>query len=389
VKILIIHNQYIYLGGEDKVVENEISLLRQHGHVVQTLIFNNDNLSEANPARKLKQGLNALFNFESRKRVQASIAEFGPDVIHVHNLFFNASPSVLYSVGKKIPIIFTLHNFRLVCANGVFLRDGKPCELCLKKVMPLDGIRNRCYRQSLTETALLTSITSLHKVLNTWNKKVDKYICLTEFAKKKILASSLQLSPEQIEVKPNFVRDPGCNLEEREDFFLFVGRLSREKGIDVLLESARQGNYHLKIIGEGPEQHKVIEAAKVNPRIEYLGYQQFPVILTYLQRCLAILVPSIWYEGFPVTIVEAFAAGTPVIASDLGSMAVIVQDHSNGFLFEAGNYLQLNEKIDYLLANKQALKSLNMNARQAYLDNYCPEKNYQRLMEIYQSVLNK
>ncbi|RYG03413.1 MAG: glycosyltransferase, partial [Chitinophagaceae bacterium] len=251
-RVLFIHNRYKFAGGEDVAVEMESSILQSYGHAVETLIFDNTEISGF--VSKIKTGISSIYNRESAARVKACIKVFNPDVIHVHNLFFLASPSVLYAAKKSgIPVVFTLHNYRLICANALLLRENKVCELCVNQTYPTAGIRYKCYRNSAPETALVTAVTSIHKFRNTWNEQVDKYIALTEFGRTRFENSSLKATKGKIQVKPNFIRDPGEGQHEREPFYLFVGRLSVEKGVEVMLNAfSGMPNREIRIVGEGP-----------------------------------------------------------------------------------------------------------------------------------------
>src|SRR5437762_4639584 len=310
-KVLFIHNRYQQAGGEDVAVEAESRLLQEKGHQVQTIVFTN----AAHPGifEKAGAGWKAIYNGDTYRVIKKRIQEFRPDVVHVHNLFFVASPSVLFAADRlKIPVVLTVHNYRLVCANALLLRNNKPCELCVGKTFPLYGIRYRCYRSSMAETALVTAVTGIHKILGTWQKKVTRYVVLTEFAKSKLSNSSLHLQPGKFIVKPNFIADPGEGSARREDFFLFVGRLSKEKGVLLLLQafSAMPGS-RLVIIGEGPEKEFLQQQFANAVNVTFAGKLNKEEVLETMKISKALIFPSIWYEGLPFTIIESFATGTP------------------------------------------------------------------------------
>ncbi|HYJ37499.1 MAG TPA: glycosyltransferase [Chitinophagaceae bacterium] len=390
-RILFIHNQYQQAGGEDVAVAMEAGLLKVNGHEVRTIIF--QNINPTSGFDKLIKAGQAIYNPSAYRQVKKEIDDFGPDLIHVHNLFYVASPAVLFAASRlKIPVILTLHNYRLVCANALLLRDGRTCELCVNKTVPLSGIRYRCYHHSMAESAVVTAMSSIHKIIGTWKQKISLFILLTEFAKSKFAASSLKVSPNRLVVKPNFIPDPGVSSEvEREEFFLFVGRLSPEKGIENLLQAfAALPRQRLVIIGEGPEGPSAKARYLGATNITFMGKMEKEIVLSHMKRCRALVFPSTWYEGLPFVIIEAFATGTPVIASRLGAMAELINDGYNGYHFEAGNSIDLQKKIELLLQTEtEKRKRLYENARTTYLDKFHPRILYQTILSIYENVINE
>ncbi|WP_448528502.1 glycosyltransferase family 4 protein [Raineya sp.] len=385
-KILQIHNRYTKKGGEDGVVEAEKNLLLANNHSVEQLFFEN---SAIQGLEKLKIFYKSLYNWEAQKIVREKIKTFQPDIIHLHNLFYVASPAVLYEAHRqKIPVVQTIHNFRLICAGSLLLREGKVCEICTQKTFPLAGIQYKCFQNSAIKSAQLTMVTGLHKWLGTWKNKVDAYITLTEFVKNKLIQSSLHLPNEKIFIKPNFTYDKGfATAEQRQDFFLFVGRLSQEKGVRILLEASKTYEFKLEIIGGGEQENLVRAYASSNPNIIYHGFQGQDFIFAKMKACRALLFPSVWYENMPLTILEAFSTGTPVIISDIDNLNEIVTDQHNGLHFRTGNSQDLAQKIQ--LFQQNSFSHFYTNARKTYENLYSPEKNYQRLMQIYESVLQK
>ncbi len=392
-KILIIHNKYIKYGGEDTTVEVETNLLLKNGHHVETLFFDNKNIVGI---EKLKLIYSIFYNNHSAKLLAEKIKTFQPDIIHVHNFFYLASPSIFYVADKyKIPVVQTLQNYRLICAGALLLRDEKVCEICVKQKLPLAGIKHKCFNNSVLQSAQLTLMTSLHKYLGTWKNKITTYICLNEFAKHKISSSSLQIPLDQIAVKANCTEDIGYQQDnaKREDFYLFIGRLSKEKGIDILLDAAKIGDFKLEIIGDGDLRELVEKAAQTHPNIIYHGFQQKYFITNKLKTCKALIFPSIWYEGMPLTILEAFSAGTPIIASDIDNIRDIVENNYNGLHFKYGNATDLAEKIRYFEDdfhnNFQSIAHLYTQARLTYEQKYTPEIIYKQLIAIYEQAIQK
>ena len=386
-KILIIHNKYKHYGGEDVAVELESSILRKNRHEVEILYF--DNLPIHSRISGIGSALRAIYNFSSSRKVSKMIRQFRPDIIHIHNLFFIASPSVIYAAHKyKVPVILTLHNYRLICANALLLRDNQICELCTQKKFPLSGIRYKCYRNSAIESALVTSITGIHKLFNTWQNKIHTYITLNEFSRAKLLHSSLNIPAARMITKPNFVPDPGEGSMKRENFFLFAGRIVKEKGVYVLAKAfSNMPEHKIIIIGDGPEKDLLQAQFKSYPNIFFEGQMEKKMVTGYMKRCHAFICPSIWYEGAPLTIIEAFATGTPVIASRLGSMAESITDGFNGLHFTAGDADDLCAKIRLLVKETENNSLLYQNARQTYLEKYHADIHYNAILKIYENAV--
>ena len=386
-RILFIHNKYKQYGGEDVAVELETSVLLEKGHEVKTLFFENDQIIGF--FSKLRAAFAAVYNFSSARKASNAILQFKPDIIHIHNLFFIASPSILYAAYKhKVPVVLTLNNYRLVCANALLMRNNKICELCIRKKLPFSGIKYKCYRNSSAESALVTIITGLHKLITTWKNTVSAFVALNEFSRSKFLNSSLQIPAAKLIAKPNFVRDPGEGNDVREDFFLFVGRIEKEKGVHVLAEAfvGMPGN-KIIIIGDGPERNLLQEKFRSYENISFIGQMRKQQLNDYMKRCKAFICPSIWYEGTPLTIIEAFAAGTPVITSGLGSMAESVSDGFNGLHFTAGDANDLCKKVRLFIERTENCTIMYKNARQTYLDKYHEDIHYNSILKIYEKVI--
>ena len=366
-RVLLIHNFYQQPGGEDAVFAQETALLRQHGVDVETLTFTNDQF-DGTLSGNLRSSAKSFYNPESARRTRETIDRFRPDVVHVHNLFYTASAAVIRVAKQRgVPVVMTLHNYRLVCVNGLLMREGKiPCETCLTQTTPLAGIRHACFRDSVWQSAQLSLITTLHKLTGIW-RSVDRFIMLTNFARQKILESSLQLRPEQVVVKPNFVFDPGpADAGQRQSFFLFAGRLSAEKGIATLLDAARCNTLPLTIAGSGPLATEVTKVAGELAHVNYIGWQSRSNVLVLLKNCRALVVPSVWYEGLPTIILEAFATGTPIICSDQENLNQIIQDGKTGLLFKTGNGADLSRIMVNFNQQPELSKQLANNSRQQY-----------------------
>jgi len=387
-KILLIHNKYQFPGGEDSVFESEKNLLENHNHIVRTLFFDNKDIDSL--AKTIKLVYQLIFNKKSKKKVEDIIKEFKPQIIHVHNFFYVASPSIFFAASKnKIPIVVTLHNYRLICSGSLLMRDAQPCELCVNKIFPIEGVKYKCHRESKIATIQLTLTTGIHKIMKTWNNKVSLYVALTEFARNKFLNSSLNLLPEKIVVKPNSVNNFECsNFHERENIFLFVGRLSIEKGIEVVLKAFENKNTILEIIGDGPMKNTVESICNNNANIKYLGYRDQAFIISKLKKCQALIVPSICFENLPTAILEAYSTGTPVIISDISNLNELVTNKFNGLHFRTNDSIDLYRVIKDLMENILQYQPLYLNARNTYLEKYTPEINYKRLIGIYEKAIS-
>lgn len=387
-KVLLIHNKYQHAGGEDLVFEMESGLLRDHGHVVEKVIFDNHDIRDW--FSKLTAGVGIIYNRQSAKALEKRIREVEPDVIHVHNFFPLASPSVLFAAKRfNIPVVVTLHNFRLICPSGVFLYHDKIYNRSLHSVFPLDAIVKGVYRNSVIDTAAVALMASFHNLAGTWKSKVDRFIILSHFAKNTFRESKVGIHDWQFAVKPNFAEDHGEGGPTRDNFYLYAGRLSSEKGIGLALESAAAFGFNLVVVGDGPLRGEVQRYVARYSNIRWFGFQPKGCVISLLKQCRALLVPSVCYEGFPLAVIEAFSTGTPVIASRLGSLAEIITDNVNGLHFTAGDKDDLFSKVSMLETQPTVCELLGYNARQTYLWHYTPEKNYQMLMNIYHDVMER
>ena len=318
-KILFIHNKYQQKGGEDTVFEQELELLGQ-SEQVRSLTFQN-----FSGGKGVVQFLLSAWNVFSAGKIKKAIRDFQPEVIHVHNWHYAVGPLVVRIAGKRnIPVVLTIQNFRLLCPSATLLYKGALFMDSVQASFPWTAVKKKVYRNSYFQTWWLACVIWIHKKIGTW-KMVDRFIVQTDIAKNVFISSSLGVAENQFSIKPNFIKDPGLVPVEREDFFLFIGRLAEEKGIDVLLDAFKDKSADLYIGGDGPLQEKVIAACNENPRIHYLGLLDKKAVRDLMGRCSTLIFPSIWFEGMPMTLIEAFAVGTPVIASDLGAMASMIR----------------------------------------------------------------
>lgn len=383
-RILSVHSRYKIRGGEEEVFEAEIDLLRQKGHFVDVYEDNNariDKLTKANLA------LRTIWSQEAYQAVSDRLSAKAYDVVHVHNFFPLISPSIYYAAkAKSVPVVQTLHNYRLICPNGLFFRQGKVCEDCLGQSIPWSGAWYGCYRENKAASTTTVGMLSIHRAIGTWNKLVHKYIVLTEFAKQKFIQGGLPAN--KIVVKPNFVASKPQIGFGQGGYMLYVGRLSVEKGLDVLLSAwgLLPNKIPLKIVGDGPLSEQVVEVTKRLPQIEWLGRKPIEEVYNLMGEAIAVIIPSKWYETFGRVATEAFAKGTPVIASNIGAIAELVDSGRLGLCFAPGNARDLASKIQWLMESPEKLAPMRIEARREFEAKYTAEINYRQLIAIYKTL---
>jgi glycosyltransferase involved in cell wall biosynthesis len=386
-KILSVHNSYQLPGGEDQVFAQEADLLRSHGHQVLLYQASNDQVTGTNPLVLLG---NTIWNRQIHHELRALMQREKPDLVHVHNTFPVISPAAYYAAKEEgIPVVQTLHNYRLLCPAATLFRDGHVCEDCVGKRIPWPGMVHSCYRGSRLATAAAAAMLATHNFKQTWNESVSVYIALTDFARSKFIEGGLPAA--KIVVKPNYLQtDPGPG-EGNGNYAFFVGRLTPEKGISTLLEAWRQiGNeLPLAIAGDGPLASEVEKASREMESVTWLKWLPRAEILQRMKDASVLILPSTWYEGFPMILAEAYAVGLPVIASNLGSMSSIVDHQRTGLHFAPGNADDLVEKVRWLRSHPAAAGSMRAQARLEYETKYTAEGNYAQLLNIYESVLGR
>lgn len=384
-KILIVHNYYQIPGGEDTVVANEKQMLEEHGHDVTLYSRNNSELKTMGKLQKLLLPFSTIFNLRTYREIKKIIKEKKIDIVHVHNTLNLISPSVYYAArSMRIPVVQTIHNFRLLCPGATFYRDGHICEDCVQHGLKC-AVKHSCYRGSKIQTLACVISTQIHRMTGIYGK--INYICLTEFNKKKLLELK-QIKEEQVFVKPNFVESIGEFVpeEKRKDQFIFAGRLDKLKGIDILLKAWKQmGENAPKLIvcGTGPMEEWCKEYVTENGlNVELRGFVPNEETRKLIAYSRGLILPTQWYEGFPMSIVEAFSVGTPVICSDLGNVGSIVEEGISGCKFRAN---AVNELI-------QAVKKchgLYVQTKKVYQKKYSVEKNYELICSIYKAIYRR
>lgn len=375
-KILIVHNEYQHRGGEDSVVEAESQLLREHEQLVMVYRRKNSEIIGKTP---LEIASDTLWSRRTTEDLTAIFADFKPDVVHAHNTLPLVSPSLYWVANRaNVPVVQTLHNFRLVCPQALLLRDGRICEECIGKV-PWRAIQHKCYRGSTAQSAAVAIMVQAHRWAGTWSKKISLYIALNEFCRQKFIDGGIP--SHKIRVKPNFIDMPGRPFESDRQGFLFVGRLSEEKGVKVLIETAPHlaPGLRIRVAGSGPSESEVQNL----PHLILLGALNQTDVYREMSSASALILPSIWYENFPRTIVEAYALGLPVIASRLGAMASLIRDRETGLLFEPGDPKDLAAKVNWATQNPDLMREMGRRARLEYETNLTAETNILQLLAIY------
>ena len=386
-RVLLVHNYYLEAGGEDAVFKAESELLKKKRYTIVAYTDHNKRLKNA---KFFKIATNAIWSRETYLKIHNLIRGKKPEVAHFHNTFLRISPAAYYACKEAgIPVVQTLHNYRLICPGALLFRKGRVCEKCVGKFIPWPGVVYGCWRNSRAGTALVATMLVVHRLLKTWTEKVDVYIALTEFARKKFIEGGLPA--EKIVVKPNFVYpDPGPKDFRAGDYALFVGRLSPEKGLFTLLKAWRKvKNIPLKLAGDGPLRENLenfLVRNDLGGKVEFLGRRPREEVIQLMHRARFLVFPAEVYENFPMSIAEAFATGLPVIASRLGAMVELVDEGRTGLLFEAGNPEDLAAKVEWAWTHPQEMAEMGREARREYEAKYTAERNYEMLMEIYRRV---
>ena len=380
-RILIAHNFYQHLGGEDVIFDAEAKLLESRGHEVVRYTVHNDQVKTMGKAALLAA---TFWNRKAAGEIGRIVAERKIDVAHFHNTLPLISPAA-YSAARNAgaAVVQTLHNYRLLCANALLLRDGRACNDCVGKALPLNGIVHRCYRGSVAASATVALMVAAHRLLGTWKNQVDLFIATSQFSVRKFIEAGLPA--DRVVFKPNFVEcDPGQEAGAG-GFALFVGRLSPEKGLDTLIDawSRLKNPPKLKIIGDGPMADLIANA----PGVEWLGRQPAQVVYDTIGQASLLVLPSRCYETFGRVVAEAFAKGTPVIVSEGGAMAEMVDSGRTGMLFKPGDAQDLVRAVEAMFSDPSRLAAMRSEAHQQYLKLYTAESNYDQLVSLYNQAL--
>jgi glycosyltransferase involved in cell wall biosynthesis len=376
----MLHNRYLIPGGEEQSCAAEVTLLRDYGHEVELVEEDNRRVDQLGKART---ALRTVWSRESYRRIDEKLRHGNFDILHVQNFFPLWSPSIYYAASRNhVPVVQTLHNYRLMCVNSLLFRDQHVCEDCLGR-LPWRGVLHACYRDSRLASAVVAGMISTHKLAGTWRNRVAIYIAVSEFAREKYVAGGFP--QEKIMVKPNFIHPTPEPGQGGGGYALYVGRLSPEKGIAAMLESWKTARnpIPLKVVGEGPLSGLIMEAGRMCPKIEYVGSRLFSEVMDLMRNAEFLVFPSEWYETMGRTIMEAFAVGTPVVASSIGPPNTMVVSGETGFHFKPGNVSELRERVEWCSHNIGALRELRKAARKAFEAKYTGVANAERLVDIY------
>lgn len=391
--ILQVHNRYKITGGEWTVLNQEYDLLKKEHSVDRLIVDNTEKLDTL--FNKLKLIFTTHYNHQSKEMVREKIRKTGAEIMHVHNFFPLLSPSIFEASQEEgIPSVMTLHNYRLIYPNGYLMHDGKIDERSIHGSAyscVLEGV----YRNSMLQTAVVAHMIEYHRKRDTWAKNVDCLICLTEFAKAKFVEAGIP--GEKMRVKPNFVDDAFRRknlsemIDQKDDYYLFIGRISEEKGIRTLVNAwntwKSATSPQLLILGEGPLKKELQKKSQDNTKISWLGFVERVRVLEILSKAKALIFPSEWYEGMPMTILEAYSAATPVISTNIGSQGEIVHHKRTGLHFEPGKEQSLVETLEHFESINNEHKDMSLAARREYEEKYTPEVNREMLLSIYREFV--
>ncbi|MGC2322265.1 MAG: glycosyltransferase family 4 protein [Terriglobales bacterium] len=384
-KIILVHNSYQLPGGEDVVFEQELQLLRSRGNQVIVYHRSNSEIEQYSGLQRLCRASALIWAKDTRDEMACMIRRERPQLVHIHNTFFMISPSV-YSAcwDAGVPVVQTLHNYRLLCPAANLLRKGQTCEECMGGTF-LPSVVHGCYRGSRAASAMVALALTVHWAKNTWTRMVDCYIALSEVAAHKFVEGGLPA--HKLVVKPNFVHpDPGVRKDSG-DYALYVGRLSSEKGTDTLLEAWKhvRSRVPLLIVGDGPLRESYLKD-QCDSRVTFCGLLPRAEVLKVLKRARFLVVPSRCYENFPMTIVEAYACGVPVIGADIGAIRELVAHGRTGLLFRPGDSEHLAKSVEWAWSRPTDLKHMGNECRAEFGLRYSAERNYQLLLGIYGRV---
>jgi len=394
VKIIVVHNSYQQPGGEDFVFDQERQLLAERGHTVVAYRRSNFEVESYKGFKRLSLARRTIWASDTRREFADLLRREKPDLVHVHNTFVMISPSIYAACGELgVPVVQTLHNYRLFCPTATFFREGKVCEECVDHSL-LRGVVHACYRKSVTATAVTALMLAVHRQAKTWTTGIDSYISLTKFSRDTCVRAGLPA--EKVYVKPNFIHpDPGLGTGKG-DYAVFVGRLSPEKRVSTMLNAwsrlAERGiSIPLWVVGGGPERLE-LEAEAVQRKLTHIVFKGLlprPETIASIRGARFLVFSSEWYENFPLTILESFASGVPVVSSRLGAMQEIVEDGRTGLHFTPGDADDLAAKVEWVWNHPEQMRAMGRAARGEYEAKYTADKNYEALMEIYRHTLMK
>ncbi|WP_434130532.1 glycosyltransferase family 4 protein [Methylocaldum sp. GT1BB] len=388
-RVLLAHNFYRSSApsGEDSVYTNERALLEREHEVIAFERFNDD-IDESSLAKKVRLAVDGAWSEKIYREIIALIQKTKPEIAHFHNTFPLISPSAYAACRDQgVPVVQTLHNYRFICPNALLMRNHQPCEDCLGSRLLLPALRHRCYRGSLLATGAQVWTVVSNRWRGTYAKLVNRYVALTRFAVPRLIAGGL---PEnRIEVKPNFLPDPPVCGRGDGGYALYVGRLSEEKGVQTLLDAWRSiPELPLKIVGEGSLRSRLENQVRQDgSNVEFLGFQGRSTVIDLVCRAALQVIPSECYEGFPLTLLEAYSCGTPVLVSRIGSLDELVKEGETGFKFQPGSSEDMVFQIKQLLKNPRLLIFMRERCRAIFEAKYTAEINIAEINKIYQHAI--
>lgn len=378
-RILVVHNRYQVRGGEDAVVEQEVASLRRAGQSVETLFLDNDGILTATD--KLRTAWEAAYAPRGIAAVLEATRAFRPDVVHAHNVFPRISPGMHAAVrATGTATVQTLHNFRVTCANGILMRDARPCEDCVGG-SPYQAVRHACYRGSRLGSLAVARMIDVHRRAGTWTRDVDRFIALTDFARSRFVAAGLP--GDRIRIKPNGLADPGTGPDGPRAGILYVGRLGPEKGVAPLVEAARRTRAPLSIIGDGP----LADLVRGVPNLTYLGPRDRDGVRAAMRAAEAVVVPSLCYEGLPMVIAEAFSVGTPVVVSRIGALPDLVAEGVTGLHATPGDPDALARAFDRIVDAPEEARAMGRAGRGVYEREWTEASVTARALPIYREAI--
>ena len=379
-KILQVHNYYTNPTGDDAVVQEEYDLLVRHGHEVIQFTKSNVILQEAGFMTKLGIATSLKSSGSVGLEFKSFLTRHKPEIVHVHNIYPLITP-VVFEICKEqnIPVVQTLHNYRLLCVNTLFYRQGQICEDCMTKGLN-EGVKHKCYNNSRLQSYLMASSLKYHRKLDSWNRNVDAFICLSVFAKTKFIKGGIHKN--KLFIKPNFVAATAATIEYQ-NFWFYAGKLEQQKGLDDFLEIVQESpNENFKVAGF---VHDSTIFANL-PNVEYLGQLTREGVMRYMAKCKGLLFLSRMYEGMPMTIIEAYAHKKLVLARNIGAMTEMVKDDYSGTLFN-----EVEELKEKLIAynDMEKCKQQGLYAHGLYKDNYSEGKALKNLLSIYNLAISE
>ncbi len=383
-RILIIHNQYQHIGGEDFVMRQEMDILLKD-HEVELYSVKN-----VKGVKGYLQYLRYPINWSETQKIRRKIEAFKPDIIHIHNMHYALGPLFILHLKKLgIPMLMTLHNFRLICPSATLFYDGNIYLESIKSNFPWNAVKKRVLENSYIKTFWTAFTYWLHRKLGTFNL-IDQYVVLSDFSKRIFKESSFPVSIEKFVVKPNFVVQTAPDSIVDDQSFIYIGRLSEEKGILPLLHAWKATNYPLKIFGTGPLQSEVEQICKHSSNIRYMGFQTREFISRHLAGANALVVPSICYEAMPLSVLEAYAAGIPVLASNIGILSEMVVPLYTGLLFDPHHHTDVVSTLsEWSNLDEEKKITIRANCRKEYQLKYERSLVMNQLIDIYQELLEK